>query len=137
MAVAFGRQNPKTARGQRSSSMKYLLLIYGEESVDENMSEAEMGQLMEAYGRFGAEIEAAGVMLSSDRLHPVASASTVRVRDGKAMITDGPFAETKEALGGYYLIDVPDLDQANAWAAKIPSATYGSVEVRPIWDMQG
>lgn len=116
--------------------MRYLLMIYGEEALDENMSEAEMGQLMQAYGRFGAEIEAAGVLLGSDRLHPVSSASTVRVRDGKTLITDGPFAETKEALGGYYLIDVQDLDAANAWAAKIPSATYGSVEVRPIWVME-
>jgi len=116
--------------------MRYLLMIYGEESIDDNMSEAEMGQLMEAYGSFEAELEAAGALVGSDRLHPVASASTVRVRDGKTMITDGPFAETKEALGGYYLIDVADLDAANAWAAKIPSAAYGSVEVRPIWVME-
>jgi hypothetical protein len=116
--------------------MRYLLMIYGEESIDENMSEAEMGELMQAYGAFGAEIEKAGVVLASERLCPVATASTVRVRAEKALITDGPFAETKEALGGYYLIDVKDLDEANAWAAKIPSAVYGSVEVRPIWEME-
>ena len=115
--------------------MQYLLLIHAAESLEEAMSPEEMGELMQAYGKFTGEIEAAGVLRGSDRLRPVADATTVRVRSGDTITTDGPFAETKEQFGGYYQIDVPDLDAAIEWAAKIPTATYGSVEVRPIWDM--
>ncbi len=115
--------------------MRYLLMIYSDESLDTAMSEAEMGALMGAYGEFSEEVAAAGVLESSDRLQPVALATSVRVRNGKTETTDGPFAETKEALGGYYLINVKDLDEALAWAAKIPSSTYGTIEVRPIWEM--
>ena len=117
--------------------MRYLLLIYTAESVDNNMTEAEMGAVIEAYGAFGAEAQAAGVIEAGERLLPVASATTTRTRNGKTTITDGPFAETKEALGGFYIINVKDLDEANAWAAKIPSAKHGSIEVRPIWEMEG
>ena len=116
--------------------MRYLLLIYSAESVDNNMTEAEMGVLIEAYGAFGAEAKAAGVLEGSERLMPIASATTTRARGGETTITDGPFAETKEALGGFYLVNVKDLDEANAWAAKIPAVEYGSVEVRPIWEME-
>ena len=116
--------------------MRYLLMICSDESHYATMTEADMGELMAAYGAFDEEISAAGVMESSYRLQPTTTATLVRVRDGKTSITDGPFAETKEAMGGYYLIDVPNLDEATAWAAKIPSANYGSIEVRPIWDME-
>jgi len=115
--------------------MRYLLLINSAESGYEKMSEAEMGELMGAYGRFQGELTGAGVHVDSHRLQPTATATTVRVRDGQTTTTDGPFAETKEQMGGYYLIDVPNLDEAIAWAAKIPTATYGSIEVRPVWEM--
>ena len=114
--------------------MQYLLLINASEAQEEKFSEAEMGQLMADYGKFDQELQEAGVCQGSDRLRPVATATTVRVRSGDVITSDGPFAETKEQLGGYFLIDVKDLDEAIHWAAKIPSARYGCVEVRPIWD---
>ena len=116
--------------------MRYLLMIYSDQAHYAKMSEAEMGELMQAYGQFSEEIAAAGVLETSERLQPTQTATTVRIRDGKTSTTDGPFAETKEAIGGYYQINVKNLDEANAWAAKIPTATYGSVEVRPIWEME-
>ena len=116
--------------------MRYLLMIHSDESGYAHMTEADMGQLMEAYGRFDDEIESAGVVQGSQRLQPTQTATTVRVRDGKTATTDGPFAETKEAIGGFYQIDVPNLDEAIAWAEKIPTATYGSIEIRPIWEPQ-
>lgn len=115
--------------------MRYLLMIYADEAMEARMSPEEMGTLMEGYGRFSEEIAAAGVLEASDRLRPTTDATTIRVRAGETTTIDGPFAETKEAIGGYYLIDVPNLDEATAWAAKIPSAANGSVEVRPIWEM--
>ncbi len=115
--------------------MKYMLLINSEEAGYAKMSEADMGQLMAAYGQFSEEANKAGVCLGSHRLQPTSTATTVRVRNGESLITDGPFAETKEQFGGYYLIDVKDLDEAIQWAAKIPTAKYGSVEVRPVWEM--
>lgn len=115
--------------------MRYLLMIQAEEARENAFTQEEMGALMEAYGRFGQELQEAGVLQDGARLQPVATATTVRVRDGKTVTTDGPFAETKEQIGGYYLIDAPDLDAAIAWAAKTPSAAYGSVEVRPLWEM--
>lgn len=113
--------------------MRYMLLINSEESYYETVSEAEMGQLMADYMAF--EKEAGDIVEASHRLQPTPTATTVRVRNGDISTTDGPFAETKEAFGGYYLIDVKDLDEAIAWAAKIPTAAYGSVEVRPVWEM--
>lgn len=115
--------------------MRYLLLICGDEKQDD-LPEAEMMEMMGRYGKLHEEFEKAGVLVDSDRLRPVATATTVQVRNGKTLTTDGPFAETKEQIGGYYLIDVKDLDEAIAWAAKIPSVDYGSVEVRPIWPME-
>ena len=94
-----------------------------------------MGELMAGYEAFTTELADSGAFQASERLQPTTTATTVRVRDGKTLSTDGPFTETKEHLGGYYLIDAPDLDAAIAWAAKIPTATYGSIEVRPIWEM--
>ena len=109
--------------------MKYMLLMYA------NQAE-HPGQAPEEYQRWaalGAELEAAGALLSNTGLSPVADATTVKVRDSKTLITDGPFAETHEQLAGYYLLECKDLDEAVAWAAKIPMAEYGSIEVRPEW----
>ncbi len=114
--------------------MRYLCLIYNDEKAHANMSEQEMGAMMEAYGKFSAELEQAGAMLGGEALQPTTTATTVQVRDSKTLITDGPFAETKEQLGGFYMIEAKDLDEAIAWAAKIPSAADGSVEVRPIME---
>lgn len=115
--------------------MRYLLLIYSDPSHYTKLSEQEMGQLMAAYGKFTEE--AAPQTQGAERLQPSTTATTVRVRKGDVMTTDGPFAETKEELGGYYLIEAKDLDEAIAVAAKIPTAEYGCVEVRPIWEMEG
>lgn len=114
--------------------MRYLLLIYSPETHYQTVSEEDMGELMGAYMAFSAEYEAQ--TQHSERLQPVQTATTVRVRNGDVMTTDGPFAETKEQLGGYYLIEAKDLDEAIAIAAKVPTAAYGSVEVRPIWEME-
>ncbi|KAA3614373.1 MAG: YciI family protein [Planctomycetota bacterium] len=116
--------------------MRYLLLIYSDESYYGGLSDQENMELMQAYGAFHAELEASGAYLDSARLQPTPNATAVRVREGKRLTSDGPFAETKEQLGGYYLIEAADLDAALAWAAKIPSAKYGSIEVRPIWEME-
>ena len=114
--------------------MRYMLLIHDEEAAFDNLSEADIGQVMAEYGAFGQAVEEAGICQSCDRLHPTAMATTVRVQEGKTLTTDGPFAETKEQLGGYYLIDVKNLDEAIQWASRVPSAKFGCVEVRPIWE---
>jgi hypothetical protein len=112
--------------------MKYMLLMYANESkAPENTAE-----VYQAWAAIREEAEAAGVLLSSNGLAPVADATTVRVRDGKTLTTDGPFAETHEQLGGYFLVECKDLDEAIAWAAKIPTAKYGSIEVRPLWSQK-
>ena len=116
--------------------MKYLLLIHEDETRYEKMDPAEMGRIMGEWGRFHEEIAGAKAFLGAHRLQPTPTATTVRVRKNETLTTDGPFAETKEQLGGYYLIDVADLDEAIRWAAKIPSVRVGSVEVRPIWEME-
>jgi len=115
--------------------MKYLLLMYAEESKLSPTHE-EIQAAAPAWYALTQEMEAAGVLLGNNGLSSVADATTVRVRDGKALTTDGPFAETHEQLGGYYLIDCKDLDEALGWAAKIPTAKYGSVEVRPLWSQK-
>jgi hypothetical protein len=115
--------------------MRYLLLIYS--PVGPPPPEDELNQMLEAYGAYTKAIADAGVRQAGDALREVETATTVRVRDGERLVTDGPFAETREVLGGYYLIDVPDLDSALDWAARCPGASRGSVEVRPIWEMTG
>jgi len=112
-------------------NMQYLLLIYGDETVWANMSEGDIRTTMQAYVDYSKELAASGALRGGSELAPVSTATTVRVRNGKALIADGPFAETKEQLGGYYLIDVPNLNEAIKWAAKIPSASHGSIEIRP------
>jgi hypothetical protein len=112
--------------------VRYLLLIYDDEQTWANMSQEESQAIMGDYFGYSEEVFGSGVAKAGDALQPTSSATTVRVRDGQTVTTDGPFAETKEQLGGYYLIDVPDLDEAITWAAKIPSARIGSIEVRPV-----
>jgi hypothetical protein len=106
--------------------MQYMLLIYT--PVDGTPDQAEPA----AWGRYSQQLQESGAMVAGSGLQGLETATTVRVRDGESLVTDGPFAETKEMLGGYYLIDVPDLDAALAWAAKVPNVGYGSVEVRPL-----
>ena len=115
--------------------MQYMLLIYANEADMLAASKETVGQMMAAYGAYTEAMTKAGVYLGSNRLQPIASASSVRVVDGKTKVLDGPYAETKEQLGGYYKIEAPDLDAALSWAARCPGASHGTVEVRPIWAM--
>jgi hypothetical protein len=117
--------------------MKYLCTIYGDESQWSSVTPEQMNEVMEAYGAFSEEAGQAGVILAGEGLEPTSSATTVRVRDGERMLTDGPFAETKEQLGGFYLLECDSLDEAIEWASKIPGATSGSVEVRPVMNYDG
>ena len=111
--------------------MQYMLLIYN--SGDwQDLSPEQQQEIGGAYFAFTEELQAAGKMVAGDALQPTSTATSVRVRDGETLTTDGPFAETKEVLGGYYLIDVESLDESLAWAAKIPGAAYGTIEVRPV-----
>ena len=110
--------------------MQFMLTIYGDESAWADLPPGAEREMTQAYVEFGRE--AADVIVAGDALQPIATATTVRVRDGERLLTDGPFAETREQLGGYYVVDVADVDEAIAWAAKIPGAATGSVEVRPI-----
>lgn len=112
--------------------MQYLLLIYSNEKNDMNASEAEQGEIFRRYMEFSQHVKDIGVFVAGEALQPTSTATSVRVKDGKMLTTDGPFAETKEQLGGYYLLDCKDLDQAMALAAKIPAAENGVIEVRPI-----
>jgi hypothetical protein len=113
--------------------MRYLLLIYTAEPTETVPAEL-MAQEMEAYQRFGRWVNERGLFRAGEALLPTSSATTVRVRDGRTISTDGPFAETKEALGGFYLIEAENLDEAIEAASRIPGATHGSVEIRPIWE---
>ncbi len=112
--------------------MKYVLLIYHEEAEQAQMSEAEQKELTDAYWAYSAELKQAGVVLGSNALYPTMTAKSVRVRNGQTLSIDGPFAETKEQLGGLYLIEVDSEEQAIQWAAKIPTAKSGTIEVRPV-----
>jgi hypothetical protein len=112
--------------------MQYLLLIYDPEKAWTTMPEGERNQMFAEYMTFTNDIKASGHHRGGDALQPTHTATTVRVRDGKTSTTDGPFAETREQLGGYYLIEAKDLDEATKIAARIPSAKIGSIEVRPI-----
>jgi hypothetical protein len=112
--------------------MKYLLLIYDREQDWNNMNEAEQGAIYGEYMKFSQKIKDSGNYITGAQLHPVASATSVRVRDDQQLVTDGPFAETHEQLGGYYLVEAKDLDEAAALAARIPSARLGTIEVRPL-----
>jgi len=112
--------------------MKYLCLIYSDEAQWPKLPQAENEKMLSEYREFGESIKSSGHHLAGYRLHPTSMATTIRSRNGKISTTDGPFAETKEQLGGYYIIDVPDLDEAVKWAARCPAAQGGSIEVRPV-----
>jgi hypothetical protein len=112
--------------------MKYLLLLYGDESQWANASPEDIERELAEYQSFSSEINGAGVFISGEALEATNSATTLRIRHGESSLTDGPFAETREQLGGYYLLDCKDLDEAVTWASKIPAAQTGSVEIRPV-----
>lgn len=112
--------------------MQYMLLIYESEAVAAARSKEENEKIFGAYFTYTDALKKAGVMVAGDALEPTTTATTVRKRTGDVVHTDGPFAETKEQFGGYYIIDVPDLDAAMKWAAQCPAAESGSVEVRPV-----
>ncbi|MGO4712495.1 YciI family protein [Bradyrhizobium sp. 2TAF24] len=113
--------------------MQYLLLIYQNEAENAARPEAEMAATTAEYGTFTQGIIQSGHFKGGERLRPSAMATTVRVRNGKTLTTDGPFAEAREQLGGYYMVEAKDLDEASAIAARIPGARTGAIEVRPIW----
>jgi hypothetical protein len=112
--------------------MKYLLLIYGEERHWDTLQDADRQKIYKEYMTFSEDIKTSGNYVGGNELQPIGTASTVRVRNGKRAVTDGPFAETKEQLGGYYLVEAKDLDEALNLAARIPSVRWGAIEVRPI-----
>jgi hypothetical protein len=117
--------------------MKYLLLLYGDESTWADLSPEEAAEQMKAWGAFDEELRAAGVFVAGEGLEPTTAATTVRIKDGEIVHTDGPFAETREQLGGFYLLECPDLDAALGWSAKVPDLPEGgSVEVRPVMDYE-
>lgn len=117
--------------------MQYMMLIYGDESARAAMSDTERQADLAKWIQYTEEMRAAGVMVAGDALHFSDTATSVRVREGKTLVTDGPFAETKEVLGGYYLLEVPGIDEATAWAAKCPAAPYGTLELRPVMVFDG
>ena len=115
--------------------MQYLLLLYGNEASFATMTKAQQEQGYAAFMAYTEALTKAGAIKASNRLQPSSAATTVRVEDGKSQVLDGPYADSKEQFGGFYLIDVPDLDAALSWAARCPAASRGIVEVRPIWNM--
>ena len=115
--------------------MKYLLLIYRDEARMLGANEKQNGEIMAAYGAYTEAMKKAGVIVGGDRLKPTSTATSVRVKNGKTEVLDGPYADTKEQLGGYFMIDVPDVDAALSWATRCPGASHGTIEVRPIWVM--
>ena len=117
--------------------MQYLLLIYGNEKAAADMSDADKGAHFMAYKTFTDDIKSSKQYVGGNALQPIGTATTVRVRNGKTQTTDGPFAETREQLGGYYLVEARDLDEATKIAARIPGAAIGSIEVRPVMVIPG
>lgn len=117
--------------------MQYLLLIYTSEAEYAKLDKSAMDALSADYGTYTQSIIKSGNLKGGERLRPVATATTVRVKNGKTLTTDGPFAETREQLGGFYMVEAKDLDEAIALAARIPGARHGSIEVRPIWPLNG
>jgi hypothetical protein len=112
--------------------MRYLLTIYGDETGFSDAPPEALKAMLDEYGAFTQEVSESGAMVAGEGLEPTNTATTVRVRDGERVVTDGPFAETKEQLGGFYLLECANLDEAIGWAAKIPGAKAGSIEVRPV-----
>jgi hypothetical protein len=126
---------PHRAKGWETV-MKYMLLIYGDEAKMRAIPKEDASKMMPAYIAYTEALKKAGILLGGDRLQFTDTATTVRLREGKTNVVNGPYAEAKEQLAGYYLIDVPDLDSALSWAARCPGASAGTVEVRPLWAMQ-
>jgi hypothetical protein len=118
------------------AEMQYLLMLYVDQNGWTKLSKAQQEQGAAAYTAYTQALKKAGALVGANRLQPTTVATTVREANGKTQVLDGPYAESKEQLGGYYLIDVPDLDAALSWAARCPAANHGVVEVRPIWEMQ-
>jgi len=116
--------------------MQYLLMAYVDETGWPKMSKSEQEQGIAAYAAYGEALKTSGVIKGSNRLQPSSVATTVRSTNGKSQVLDGPYVDSKEQLGGYFLIDVPDLDAALSWASRCPAVNHGVVEVRPIWSMQ-
>ena len=114
--------------------MKYMLLVYLEEKV---LSESERGECYVKSAKLARDLDSSGKYLDASPLHPIATATSVRVREGKRLVTDGPFAETREQLGGFYLINAKDLDEAISIAERIPVARYGTIEIRPVMEISG
>ncbi len=117
--------------------MQYLLMLHSEEAGWDRMTQEQQQQGYAAYMAYSEALKKAGVLLGSNRLRPSSSATTVRLENGKPKVLDGPYVDSKEQIGGYYLIDVADLDAALSWAARCPGAGHGTVEVRPVWSMGG
>ena len=117
--------------------MQYLLLIYSDEAIWESLSEDERQAVHREYFQLTSDLRAQEKLVGGDELQPVATATSVQVRNGDTIVSDGPFAETKEALGGYYLVEADSLDEAIEWAARIPAARGGTIEIRPIVDHSG
>ena len=113
--------------------MQYLLMLYADEAGWSKMTKTQQEQGYAAYMAYTEALKKAGAWVGSNRLQPITTATTVRVANGKSQVLDGPYIESKEQLGGYYLIDVPDLDSALSWAARCPGAGHGTIEVRPVW----
>jgi hypothetical protein len=122
-------------KNKEKNDMRYLLLIYSNEAEDARLTPEQRQAQNTGYYAYSQALQDSGAMLGGEPLHPTSSATTVRVRNGKMLTTDGPFAETKEQLGGFYMVNCDNLDQAIEWAAKIPHAASGSIEVRPIMEM--
>jgi hypothetical protein len=116
--------------------MKYMLMILADEQAFQALDQATAAKMTAPYAAYTEALNKAGVMKSGERLRPTAMSTTVRVSDGKTQVLNGPYADTKEQLGGYFLIEVPDLDAAISWAARCPGASHGTIEVRPIWSME-
>ena len=112
--------------------MEYLALIYADETAWERFSDAEREAAYEEYTEFARAAGDAGVLVGGEELGPTSAATTVRIRDGKQLVTDGPYAEVKESLGGYFVLDCASFEEAVTWAARIPAASHGAVEVRPV-----
>ncbi|TMF48243.1 MAG: YciI family protein [Chloroflexi bacterium] len=115
--------------------MRYVLLIYRSEADSASMTQQELAELMQGHALFAREALARGILTGGAPLQPTSTATTVRVRDGKMLITDGPFAETKEQLAGTYVLNCKDLDEAIEMAARVPDAVYGSIEIRPVMEL--
>ena len=117
--------------------MKFLAIIYNDESMYATATPEQIGAIFAPHGKFGEDSRAAGVFAGGEGLEPSSAATTVRVRDGERLLTDGPYAETKEQLGGYFIVEAKDLDEAIRWGQKCPGAHHGSVEVRPLMPKPG